>query len=119
MQVTRIYTGDDGRSHFEQLDVELHDLGARGRISDTWLATGVEFRTVDGDYSLDLHTAPRRQLVVNLSGAVELEVGSGERRICGPGTIVMAEDTTGEGHRSRNVGGEPRRCLFIHLADEV
>jgi hypothetical protein len=31
---------------------------------------------------------------------------------------VLAEDTTGQGHISRNVAGEPRTCLFIHLPEE-
>jgi len=52
---------------------------------------------------------------VNLTGSVELEVGSGEVRRLGPGSIILAEDTTGQGHISRNVGGEPRSCLFVHL----
>ncbi|MFT7601289.1 MAG: hypothetical protein ACI8TP_004241 [Acidimicrobiales bacterium] len=33
----------------------------------------------------------------------------------GPGSILLAEDTDGQGHLSRNVGGEERTCLFIHL----
>jgi hypothetical protein len=115
MQVVRIYTGDDGRSHFEDVDVELEDFGPRGRISGRWPASGVQFREVDGDYHLDLHVAPRRQLVVNLTGSVEIEVGGGERRVFGPGEILLAEDTTGEGHVSRHVGGEARTCLFVHL----
>ena len=117
MQVVRIYTGDDGRSHFEDVDVELEDLGPLGRISARWPASGVQFREVDGDYHLDFHVAPRRQLVVNLTGSVEIETGSGERRVLGPGTILLAEDIVGEGHVSRHVGGEPRTCLFVHLAD--
>jgi hypothetical protein len=117
MQIVRIYTGADGRSHFEDLAVELDDLGAIGRISRAWGASGVQFREVDGDYHLGFHRAPRRQLVVNLTGSVEIEVGSGERRLLGPGSILLADDTTGEGHISRNVGGEPRTCLFVHLAD--
>lgn len=115
MQVVRVYTGPDGQSHFEDIDVDLRDLGAVGRISATWPASGVQFREVDGDYQLDYHVAPRRQLVVNLTGSVELEVGSGEVRRLGPGSIILAEDTTGQGHISRNVGGEPRSCLFVHL----
>jgi hypothetical protein len=115
MQIVRVYTGPDGQSHFEDVDVDLRDLGMAGRISATWPASGVQFREVDGDYSLDYHVAPRRQLVVNLTGSVELEVGSGEVRRCGPGSIILAEDTTGQGHLSRNVGGEPRTCLFVHL----
>lgn len=115
MQIVRVYSGDDGESHFEDVDVELEDLGGAGRISPRWPGRGVQFREVDGDYSLDFHCAPRRQLVVNLTGSVELEVGDGTTRLCGPGSIILAEDTTGRGHLSRNVGGEPRTCLFVHL----
>jgi hypothetical protein len=117
MDVVRIYTGEDGQSHFEDLSVDLQDLGAAGLISTTWPAAGVQFREVQGDYHLDFHVAPRRQLVVNLTGSVEIEVGSGEARLLGAGTILLAEDMTGQGHISRNVGGEPRTCLFVHLAE--
>ncbi len=115
MQLVRIYTGDDGRSHFEDVEVELTDRGGLGRISSLWPGSGVMFREVDGDYDLDFHNAPRRQLVVNLTGSVEIEVGDGTVRRLGPGSILLAEDTTGEGHISRAVGGEPRTCLFVPL----
>ncbi|MGI9596718.1 MAG: hypothetical protein ACR2QK_11190 [Acidimicrobiales bacterium] len=115
MDVTRIYTGDDGRSHFEELTVDMVDKQLMGMISEPWSATAVQFREVSPDYLLDFHNAPRRQLVVNLTGSVEIEVGSGETRTLGPGTILLAEDTDGQGHISRNAGGGPRTCLFIHL----
>lgn len=117
MKVVRIYTGDDGRSHFADVDVPLRDRGGHGRISDLWRGAGVMFREVDGDYDLDFHNAPRRQLVVNLTGSVDIEVGDGTVRRLGPGTILLAEDTTGEGHISRAVDGEPRTCLFVPLDD--
>ncbi|MGF1599676.1 MAG: hypothetical protein ACFCVK_22645 [Acidimicrobiales bacterium] len=117
MHVVRIYTGDDGRSHFEDVAIELGDSGLTGRISELWPGSGVQFRTVDGSYSLDFHNAPRRQLVVNLTGSVEIEVGDGTTRLLGPGEILLAEDTDGEGHISRNVDGEARTCLFVHLDD--
>lgn len=116
MRVTRIYTGDDGESHFEDVDVAMTDRGRLGRISDLVAAEGVMFREVDGDYDLDFHTAPRRQYVVNLTGAVELETGDGTQRVLGPGEVLLAEDTTGRGHKSRAVGHEPRTCLFIPLS---
>ena len=115
MDIVRVFTGPDGRSHFEDLTIPLDDFGRSGRISDPWVATGVQFRTVEGDYLLDFHTAPRRQLVVNLTGSVEIEVGDGTKRVLGPGTILLAEDTTGQGHISRSVDGQPRACLFVHL----
>ncbi len=118
MDVVRIYTGEDGQSHFEDVTIDLNDYPAlMGSISDPWAATAVQFREVDGDYDLDFHNAPRRQLVVNLLGSVEIEIGSGEVRRLGPGSILLAEDVDGQGHISRNVGGEERSCLFIHLGD--
>ena len=118
MQVVRIFTGPDGKSHLEDVDIELEDRGAAGRISRLWSGSGVQFREVDGDYHIDYHTAPRRQLVVNLTGSVEIETGAGDRRVLGPGTILLAEDLTGQGHISRSVNREPRACLFVPL-DEV
>jgi len=115
MKYLRIYTGDDGRSHFEDVEIALENRGAMGRISELWCGKGVLFREVDGDYDLDFHNAPRRQFVVNLTGSVEIEVGDGSVRRLGPGSILLAEDTSGQGHISRNVGGEPRACLFIPL----
>lgn len=115
MQIVRVYTGADGKSHFEDIEVEMPEHGAFGSISAMVPARGVLFREVDGDYDLGFHNAPRRQYVVNLTGSVDLEVGDGTRRRLGPGTVLLAEDTTGEGHKSRAVAGEPRTCLFIPL----
>lgn len=115
MQILRVYTGDDGCSHFEELPIEFSDRGRLGRISTLVPARGVMFREVDGDYDLDFHNAPRRQFVINLKGSVDIEVGDGTVRRLGPGDILLAEDTTGQGHKSRAVDGAPRECLFIPL----
>jgi len=118
MKAVRVYTGDDGASHFEDFEIELNEQGMAGRISELWAGRGVIFREVDGDYALDFHTAPRRQFVINLKGSVEIEVGDGSVRHLGPGDILLAEDTTGQGHISRAVNGEPRTCLFVPLKEE-
>lgn len=117
MQITRLYTGDDGQSHFGEVNIELLDRGNIGQISDLWPGTGVMFRHVGSDYAFDFHNAPRRQLIVNLDGWVEIETGSGEIRRFGPGSMMLAEDVTGQGHISRAVDGKPRNCLFIPLDD--
>jgi hypothetical protein len=118
MNVVRIFTGPDGQSHFEDITLDLEDMGMAGRISAPWGARAVQFREVEGTYLLDFHRAPRRQLVVNLTGSVEIETGSGEKRVFGPGSILLADDRTGQGHISRDVGGEARTCLFVHLDEE-
>ena len=119
MQVLRIYTGDDGRSHFEDVELALAASGAMGRISELVRGSGVLFREVDGDYSLGFHNAPRRQFVVNLTGSVDIGIGDGTVRRVGPGSILLAEDVEGEGHTSTAVDGEPRQCLFIPMDDGV
>jgi hypothetical protein len=115
MKVVRLYTGADNKSHFEDLRIPLKDGGKVGFVSELIKATGVVFRETAGDYDYDFHTAPRRQYVVNLEGEVEIEVGDGTRRILGAGDILLAEDTTGQGHKSRAVAGKPRKSLFIIL----
>ena len=109
MKYVRIYSGDDGQSHFEDVEVDLADHGPLGRISDLVRGKGVVFREVEGEYHYVFHNAPRRQFVVNLTGSV---------RRMEPGSILLAEDLTGQGHVSRSVNGEPRTCLFIPLADD-
>lgn len=115
MTVVRLYTGPDNKSHFEDIQIPLKDGGKVGFISELYKATGVVFRETTGDYNYDFHTAPRRQYVVNLEGEVEIEVGDGTRRILRTGDILLAEDTTGQGHISRAVAGKPRKSLFITL----
>src|SRR3981081_404674 len=103
MTVVRLYTGPDNKSHFEEIQIPLKDAGKVGFISDRDQATGVVFRETTGDYNYDFHPAPRRQYVVNLEGEVEIEVGDGTKRILRTGDILLAEDTTGQGHISRAV----------------
>ena len=67
---------------------------------------------------IDFHNAPQRQFVVNLSGRVEIEVGDGTKRQLGAGDILLADDTTGRGHITRDLEG-PRHSLFLPLAEEA
>ena len=115
MKITRVYTGDDGESHFEDIDVPLVDRGKIGLISSLETATGIVFRETDANYDLGFHNAPRRQYVINLDAPVELETGDGTKRILEPGDVLLAEDLTGRGHISRSVGGKPRRSIFVTL----
>jgi len=115
LKITRVYTGDDGESHFEDVELELRDRGAIGRISKLETATGILFRENSGDYNLDFHNAPRRQYVINLDGSVELETGDGTRRVLRPGDVLLAEDLTGRGHISRAIDGRARSSIFVTL----
>lgn len=116
MQITRVYTGDDEQSHFETIDVPLSE-SRYGSLSELFEAEGVIFRETPVGGELDFHNAPRRQFVVTLSGEVEIECGDGATRRLGAGDILLADDTTGQGHITRDLKG-PRRSLFIPLPED-
>ena len=115
MKVTRIYTGEDGESYFDDMEIELEDCGPIGRLSKKIDATGVIFRETPADYDYDRHNAPRRQFVVMLDAGVEITVSSGETRILHAGEILLVEDTKGQGHVSKALNNTPRKSLFITL----
>lgn len=116
MRITRIYTGRDNQSHFEDLEIPMLPA-AYGNDSEHVPAGGMIFRETAGDASFGFHKTARRQFMITLSGLGEVECGDGTRRRFGPGDVLLAEDTTGQGHISRDVQG-PRRRIFIPLPEE-
>ena len=117
MRVTRIYADAAGGSHLDEIEIELRDAGQIGRLSEPVPAKAVIFRTNEPGYDYDWHVAPRRQLIVLLDGAIEVEVTDGSRRTLRGGDLLLVEDTTGRGHRTRNVEARERRSLFIVLEE--
>ncbi|MGE0543560.1 MAG: hypothetical protein AB7R89_25640 [Dehalococcoidia bacterium] len=117
MQYFRIYSGPDGETHFEDVDVALNPGGGQSELSAMMPATGIIFRRSSADQHIDWHPAPRRQFVITLSGEAEVEASDGEVRRIGPGTVMLAEDTSGKGHITRGVGTAERISLFVPLVD--
>ena len=115
IMATRIYTGTDGQSHAEEIELKI----TSGNASEMMKATGVQFRrTPPGTFS-DWHVGPRRQFVITLSGRGEIEVAGGRKISLEPGRIELIEDTTGKGHTTRAVGNEDRVSIAIPLADQT
>ncbi len=111
-------TGADGQSHVEERTVTISPHG-RDQAS-AWIAAGpVRFEESPPGSSLDWHDAPRRQLVVTLSGTLEFETRDGARFRLGPGDVLLAEDTTGGGHRWTLVDDQPWRRLYVQLPADV
>ena len=106
MQITRLYTGPDNESHFEEIEIELTDTGDIGQLSEKVDATGIIFRRTGPDYDYDWHNAPQRQYILMLDGAVDVEIGDGTVRRFSTGDILLVEDTTGRGHKSKAVNNE-------------
>lgn len=117
VRATRIFTGPDGQTHAEEVEVKLV-LGDRPgeQLSEMIKGTGVQFRRTAPNYFNDWHPAPRRQYVVTLSGRAEIELAGGRKIPIGPGHVLLAEDLTGKGHITRGVGSEDRISVVIPLA---
>ena len=61
MGITRLYTGADGQTHIEELDLASHP-----ELTSLMATKGVVFRTAQPGHFSDWHTAPRRQFVITL-----------------------------------------------------
>jgi hypothetical protein len=111
-QFHRLYSGDDGESHMEELDLADHP-----ELANLHGASGIVFKSYPADYCSDFHVAPRRQYVINVAGENEIVLGDGTVYRFGPGHVMLAEDLTGRGHITRVVGGGPRISAQVPLAD--
>jgi hypothetical protein len=109
MEITRLYTGDDGQTHIEYLDISDQ------KWSELQPATGIAFRSQPPGHFIDWHPAPRRQYVITLDGEMEIGLADGSVQRFGPGHVTLAEDVTGKGHTTRVVGDKPRITATIPL----
>ena len=115
IRLGRLYTGDDGESHFTDGRVELGPSGAPSARSEMDRAAAVSFEESASGSSRSWHNAPERQYVITLSGTLEFETRLGERFTIAPGDVLLAEDTTGGGHRWRLVDEAPWRRVYVAL----
>ncbi|HVO93277.1 MAG TPA: hypothetical protein VMT22_10575 [Terriglobales bacterium] len=116
MKITRLYTGKDQKSYFE--DIELKFGGDQKILTtDSRPATMAVFRSVASGTVLERHPAPRRQYLITMAGAWEIEASNGVKKVFKAGDVMLADDTSGEGHISRVLGSAPHVFMTVPLAD--
>ena len=113
MGTYRLYTGDDGQSHFETIDLGNAPVWTEGQDANT-----ISFREAPVGNFQDSHPAPRRQYVIILSGQLEIGLGDGSKHIFGPGDARLVEDTSGQGHTTATHGDEPCVTATVPLANQ-
>jgi hypothetical protein len=113
MKITRLYTGSDHQSHFEEIDIPMQE-NPFGKNTEAFAAQALMFGEVEIP-EVSWHCPPFRQCVVMLQGAMEIEVGSGDKKFFREGEILFAEDTTGQGHITRAASKGIRRYLVVPL----
>lgn len=114
-KVTRIFEDANGDSQFEDIEIPLEDQGEIGFLSQAQKVSSIAFRKVLPTYDYDFHNAPDRQYIVLLDGAIEIETSLGEKRTFSAGEVLLVEDVSGKGHRTRNLKPEARSSIFIKL----
>ena len=115
MKITRLYTGRDNHSYFEDIEVPLDPKGPLGLFSEPVGAKAVFFREIPPGYVYPWHNVVCREYVVTLDGQAEIEAGSGEKRRFVKGDVLLAEDIVGKGHQTRAIGRKPWRQIFVTL----
>ncbi len=115
MKITRVYSDNKGESHFEDLKIPLNEAGPIGFLSDSIPVKDIIFREVEPSYDYDFHTAPQRQYIVLLDGAIEIETSLGDKRQFKAGDVLLVEDTEGKGHKTKNLTPIRRKSIFVTL----
>ena len=110
MGMYRIFPGDDGESHIEELRLADHpELGAMTNISE------VKVQEFEGTRDMPLHPLPERRLIIHLSGEVEITTSDGAKQIFRAGDVRLMDDVTGRGHA--HVDLTPSAAVSIILKD--
>lgn len=119
VHITRFFTGPDGLTHAEVIDVKFPPsaAGSENEIFKLLSNSGAVLRRSPPGRVNDYHTASRRQYIITLSGYGELVLSGGQTLKVGPGDIELAEDTTGKGHITKTVGTEDRISIAIPVTE--
>ena len=106
----RMYTGDDNKTHLDEMDM----VSGKYTFQIAQVASELEFRNNIQDNLGVWHNAPRRQWVIMLAGSsVTITAGDGSTRTLVAGDVLLAEDVTGQGHKTVVNDGWPRAMIPI------
>jgi quercetin dioxygenase-like cupin family protein len=120
MKYSRLYATADGESHFEhvEIDLELTDYVQAApllSLSNMSAATQFGFMEAPKGWTSDWHPSTARNLFVVLSGEWEVTASDGESRRFEVGNVLLVEDTSGKGHRSRVVSETDSIAVMVEL----
>lgn len=118
----RIVSDGSGGSRFEDWTPSTGTMpgsGGSGPIlaSDPAPASSWQVRSVPAGWRRGFAPAHTRTVAVYLSGEGEIETTDGDVRKVSPGTVLLAEDTTGRGHAARVTGPDPLVVVHIGRAE--
>ncbi|MFN2138196.1 MAG: hypothetical protein ACK2UK_19730 [Candidatus Promineifilaceae bacterium] len=120
----RLYADDLGETHFEDVEVALAaEEFVRGAppifVADSFPAAGSLWLGVPGDWQGEVpHPTPRRLILCTVQGEYQITAGDGEVRCFPAGSVLLIEDTRGQGHQT-NIPAEKGALIFaVALPEE-
>ena len=123
MNYVHLYSNSSGETHFEDLPVPAFHKVAYAPPAPPLYTTDFHpacehgFIKLEPGWYGDWHPVPRRQIHIYVEGEIEVQSSDGQVRRFGPGTVALAEDTTGKGHITRVVG-ETAALIFVVALEE-
>src|SRR6186997_2170542 len=111
LNLVRVYADETGETRLASLDLPEADRAEDGMgsplrrvLRDVPTTTMNINQNLERRPKVDLHPAPRRQLVILLQGAFEVTATAGDRYLFRPGDCLIADDVDSVGHIHEDVG---------------
>lgn len=122
MKYARLYTGANGESHFELVETKFSELthvesAPPLDLSDATIASELRLMKAPAGWESDWHISATRNLFVVLSGEWEVTASDGDTRRFRPGDLLLVEDTSGTGHRSRVFSEGESLAVMVTLGE--
>lgn len=117
-----LYTGEDGRARFREQAIALPEGTPQARLSALMPSGGLQLRMSPVGFRSEFHCTQAPQWLFVLSGAMEIGLQDGSKRVFGPGQHFYSADTLPagavfdpqvHGHCSRQLGAEPLVTAFV------
>ncbi len=120
MKYDRLYSDDDGKTHFDEVEVALESTDFAPPAPAFYASAAVAaerylFARIPVGWEGPIHPTPKRQLWIGTSGQSDITAGSGETRRYGPGDVLQLDDERSHGHVTRVVGDEAFCGVFVQL----
>ncbi|KTD09346.1 hypothetical protein SAMN02746073_2364 [Legionella jamestowniensis DSM 19215] len=108
---TILLTDKDGNSYFKTAKEELNP--AKVGFTSSVIPAHKVFFGKGPNKEQDWHNPAQKLFIIVLSGVMQIETSRGEIKNFSPGEILLAEDLTGKGHKTRSLNEEPVNYLAI------
>jgi len=120
MRYARLYTGTNGESRFEDIEIDFALIEYAPpapplRLSSFTPATQFGFMNAPAGWSSVWHPTSARNIFFVLTGEWEVVASDGESRRFPAGIVLLVEDTTGKGHSSRVTSQTDSLAAMVQL----